>query len=109
MLERLGYRVLLAEDGRQAVALLEQHGPSVALVLLDMAMPHLNGEEAFREMRRLRPDIRVVLTSGYSASDATARFVGKGLAGFLQKPFRLDALRSVVQAAVGQGSGAPVT
>ena len=105
MLERLGYRVLIAEDGQQAVALLERHGASVVLVLLDMAMPHLDGVEAFREMRRLRPDIRVVLTSGYSESEATSRFAGKGLAGFLQKPFRLDALRTVMQAAVADTSG----
>jgi two-component system cell cycle sensor histidine kinase/response regulator CckA len=105
MLERLGYRVLIAEDGQQAVALLERHGASVVLVLLDMAMPHLDGVEAFREMRRLRPDIRVVLTSGYSESEATSRFAGKGLAGFLQKPFRLDALRTVMQAAVAETSG----
>jgi PAS domain S-box-containing protein len=100
MLQRLGFEVLLAEDGREAVRKFEKHGESLVLVLLDMTMPHLDGAETFRELRRLRPDVKVVLTSGYTEAEATGRFSGKGLAGFVQKPFRLNALRVAVQNAL---------
>ncbi len=100
MLQRLGFEVLLANDGREAVHLFEEHGESLTLVLLDMTMPFLDGAEAFRELRRIRPDIKVVLASGYTEAQATSRFCGKGLAGFVQKPFRLDTLRSALKEAL---------
>lgn len=88
ILGRLGYEVLLAEDGRQGVEFYRARREEIAAVLLDMTMPTMNGEEAYRELRRVNPAVRVLLTSGYSESDATDRFVGKGLAGFIQKPYR---------------------
>jgi two-component system, cell cycle sensor histidine kinase and response regulator CckA len=57
-----------------------------------MTMPELGGDETFRELRRIRPDVRVLLSSGYSEGEAMYRFTGKGLAGFLQKPYRPQAL-----------------
>jgi two-component system, cell cycle sensor histidine kinase and response regulator CckA len=93
LLESLGFRVLLAPDGREGVRMFREHAADITLVILDMTMPHMNGEEAFTEMRRIRGDARVLLVSGYSEEDATSRFAGKGLAGFLQKPFRTDELR----------------
>lgn len=53
-------------------------------------LPHLDGEETFRELRRLQPNVRVLLMSGYNEQDAIARFVGKGLARFIQKPFNIE-------------------
>jgi DNA-binding NtrC family response regulator len=53
----------------------------------------MDGEEAFRSMRRLHPGVRVILCSGYNERDATQRFAGKGLAGFIQKPYNMTALR----------------
>ena len=100
MLERLGFEVLLAEDGEQAVRLMREQHDRIVVVILDLTMPGLSGEEAFREMRRIRPDVRVILTSGYNEQDTTARFAGKGLAGFLQKPFQLALLRDRVRAVV---------
>ena len=64
----------------------------IVVVLLDLTMPHLDGEETFRELRRLRPDVRVILSSGYNEQETTDRFAGKGLAGFLQKPYGLRPL-----------------
>lgn len=87
ILESCGFRVLTANDGRIGVDLFREKADEIDLVLLDMTMPHMDGEEAFREMRKIRSDVRVVLTSGYSEQDATGRFAGKGLAGFIQKPF----------------------
>ncbi|HLP30839.1 MAG TPA: response regulator, partial [Geothrix sp.] len=86
-LELKGFQVLEAEDGRRAVELVREHGPEVGVVLLDMTMPHMDGEAAFREMRHLQPDLRVILSSGYNELEAMGRFMGKGLKGFIQKPY----------------------
>lgn len=87
VLRQSGFRVLMASNGSEAVRMYAEHADEVVAVLLDMTMPKLSGEEVFRELRRLRPDVRVVLSSGYNEQDAMAHFVGKGLAGFLQKPW----------------------
>jgi len=104
MLEHLGFRVLAAEDGAQGLELFREHAHEIAVVILDMTMPKLSGEEVYREMRRLDPDARVVLISGYNEQEATNRFAGKGLAGFLQKPFQLAALRDKLRAVIGAPS-----
>ncbi len=99
-LEKCGFGVLTAVDGRECTEIFRENAGRIDLVLLDMTMPHLNGEEAFRELRRIRPDIRVILSSGYNEMDAAGRFSGKGLAGFIQKPYRpvdlIAKVRSVV-------------
>ena len=86
-LERQGYQVLLAENGREAVELLRGRGPEVSLVLLDLTMPVLGGEEALRELRRVRPDVKIVLSSGFNEAEAIQRFAGQRLSGFIQKPY----------------------
>jgi PAS domain S-box-containing protein len=91
--ERLGHEALEAADGEAALVLFRQR-PEIACVLLDLTMPRLGGLETFREMRRLRPGVRVILASGYSEVDAVQRFVGEGLAGFVQKPFRMADLKA---------------
>ncbi|HAS84119.1 MAG TPA: histidine kinase, partial [Verrucomicrobia bacterium] len=95
-LRHLGLDVLTAEDGRQAVAIYRERRADIDLVLLDLIMPHMNGEEAYRELRQIAPDVRVILASGYSESDIASRFAGKGLAGCLQKPYTLTNLRSLL-------------
>jgi PAS domain S-box-containing protein len=89
MLERHGFSVITAKDGRDAVKVFQKRAPELAAVVLDMTMPHMGGEETFQKMLEIRPDIQVVLASGYTEQEATAHFVGKGLAGFIQKPFQL--------------------
>ncbi len=91
-LERAGMQVLTAADGREGVMLFKKFADVIDVVLLDMTMPGLNGEEAYREMRLCRPGVRVILSSGYTEADATSRFAGKGLAGFIQKPYRQSEL-----------------
>ena len=86
-LETVGFKVLTAPDGREALKIFKRHKDKISLVLLDMTMPHMDGQETFRELRRLKPDVRVILSSGYNEQEATNGFVGKGLAGFLQKPY----------------------
>ena len=88
MLERAGFTVLTAPDGPQAVELFRQHADEIACVLLDLTMPHMDGEETFHELRRIRDDVRVIMSSGYNEQEVAQRFAGQGLAGFIQKPYR---------------------
>ena len=94
MLEAMGFTVITANDGREAVERFRAEGAGIRAVLLDLTMPHLDGEGAFRELRLLRPEVRVLLMSGYNEHEAMNRFIGKGLAGFLQKPFKTENLRA---------------
>jgi CheY-like chemotaxis protein len=89
LLESLGFRTLLASDGIEALAVYRKHRAQIVCVLTDLTMPTLDGEETFRELRRIDPGVRVLLMSGYNEQDAIARFIGKGVAGFIQKPFTL--------------------
>jgi DNA-binding NarL/FixJ family response regulator len=71
-------------------------------------MPEMDGAETFGELRRIRPEVRVLLMSGFNEQDAVSRFAGKGLAGFLQKPFKPDALQSKLRAVLdGKGNPPP--
>lgn len=107
MLERCGLTVLLAKDGREGVEVFRAHREELDLVLLDMTMPVMGGEEAYREIRRLNPDAKVLLMSGYTESETTERFAGKGLAGFLQKPFKWEHLEKRLQELLDGETDAP--
>ncbi len=98
VLEGAGFGVITACDGLSAIAQFQASPVKVGGVLLDMTMPKMGGEEAFRELRRLDPGIQVLLSSGYNEQDATSRFAGRGLAGFLQKPYTADQLIQSVRA-----------
>jgi CheY-like chemotaxis protein len=101
MLERMGFQVLCVNDGREALAAFRAHAAEIVCVLLDLTMPQLDGEQVFREIRRMQPDASVILTSGYDESDITQRFAGEGLAGFIQKPYRSDSLRAKLREILG--------
>ncbi|MBU1626861.1 response regulator, partial [bacterium] len=88
ILEKFGFKVLTARDGKEGVEVFEEFKDEIILVILDMTMPRLSGEEAFMEMRKIKSDVRVILSSGYKEKEATCHFAGKGLAGFIQKPYR---------------------
>ncbi|WP_310571044.1 response regulator [Gemmatimonas sp.] len=113
MLERMGYEVVLAADGREGVAAFKSIADRTPVVLLDLTMPHLDGAAAFREMRRIDPDVRVVLMSGYNEHAVAPQFAGKGLEGFVQKPFQYDELQATMKrvtagdAVSRYGGGAP--
>ena len=104
LLEYFGFRVLQAVDGRHGAEEFRKHASEVVVVILDMTMPEMNGEETFREIRRVRADVPVILTSGYNEIEATRRFTAKGLAGFLQKPFTPKELTQKLSLALKPGS-----
>lgn len=100
MAERTGFSVLTATNGRDAIDLFQHHAHELSCVLMDLTMPHMDGDDAFQEMHRINPHVPIILSSGYNQQDVTQRLVGRGLAGFLQKPYPLaqfvDALRKAV-------------
>jgi len=98
MLALLGFATVVAGDGRRALDVYRERRKDIACVLLDLTMPHMDGEEAYRELRRLDPDVRVILSSGYTEQDVTRRFQDVGLAGFIQKPYLFAALRDTLRA-----------
>lgn len=96
MLKELGFATVTANDGREAVEIFRSM-PDISFVILDLTMPHMDGEQCFRELRQLKPDIKVIMSSGYNEQEVTQKFVGKGLAGFIQKPYRLSTLQEVIK------------
>jgi two-component system, cell cycle sensor histidine kinase and response regulator CckA len=97
MLERIGFSVVTAADGSEAIARFRERADDIICAIVDLTMPHVDGAETFRELRRMRPGVRVILSSGYNEQDVTQRFVGKGLAGFIQKPYQLNTLVAVLK------------
>lgn len=100
LLQRLGFTVLIAAGGREALTVFQQHADDIVCVLLDRTMPDLDGEQTFRELRRLRPTVKVILCSGYNRQEATRALAGEGLTGFLQKPYQFAALREKLREAL---------
>ncbi len=101
-LERSGWRVLLAENGAGAVRTFEEHQAEITLVILDMAMPVMGGEEALRRMKAIRRDVPVIISSGYGEDEASRVFAAKDLAGFLQKPYTANELMEAIAVVLGR-------
>ena len=97
LLESMGFTVITAEDGEAAIARFLEHLDRLRLVILDQTMPRMSGADAFRAIRRLRPDLPVILSSGYSEEEVGDALQAEGLDGFLQKPYRLADLEGVVR------------
>ena len=100
MLEKWGYRVHTAMDGASATSLLGAAPDEIDLAIVDMVMPGLTGTETVAALRRLAPEIRVLICSGYHEVEAANAFVGHSVSGFLQKPFTAAQLSSTVRAAL---------
>ncbi len=92
MLERCGFTVLTASDGHEALDVYRKHVADIVCVILDLTMPRMDGEETFRNLRIIDSGVRVIMSSGYNEQEVTARFAGKGLVGFIQKPYRFEEL-----------------
>ncbi len=97
MLRQLGFEVILAQDGAEAVDLYRRHSDHIACTILDLTMPHMDGVEAFREMRQIKPNALILIASGYSAQDLTERFSDQGVSGFMLKPYSLTELTRILR------------
>ena len=95
-LEHAGMTVLKAASGAVGVELYRQQRADIDLVLLDLSMPRMSGEETLRHLREIDPEARILLTSGYNEADVARRFVGRPFAGFIKKPYQPDTLARTV-------------
>jgi PAS domain S-box-containing protein len=100
MLERIGFEVLAAADGRQALEIFRVHQDRIRCVLLDLTMPQMDGGETLIELRRIAPNLPVILSSGFSEQKISDRFKNQDLSGFLQKPYQQVDLRAALKKAL---------
>ena len=89
MLERLGYKVVVATGGNEAIKLLKTIRQQVDLIILDMIMPDMSGAETFNRLRAIKPDVKILLSSGYSLNGQASEIMQRGCNGFIQKPFNV--------------------
>ncbi|MCK4282965.1 MAG: response regulator [Candidatus Brocadiae bacterium] len=101
-LQRCGFEVLTAADGQEGVRVFREHADEIVAVILDLTMPHMSGEQAFTALRRVRKDVPIILASGYAQEEVICRFAGKGVAGFVRKPYEPQALLAKVREALGE-------
>jgi PAS domain S-box-containing protein len=100
MLRTLGYEVTTAVDGAEGVEAYRREAGGIDLVILDMVMPNMSGRDCFRRIREIRPDVRAVLSTGYSLEGVVEETMREGIRGFIQKPYRLEQLARVVEDAM---------
>ncbi len=103
MLEKLGYRVFCASSGQEALTCFERHGEQIDLTILDMVLPDMSGGEIFDRLKARRPDLRVLLASGYSVDEQAREVLARGGSGFIQKPFSLEVLSRKLREVLGGG------
>ena len=101
MIEALGHRVLRARSGHEALHVYGEHGSGIDLVILDMIMPDLSGGKTFDRLKEMDPNVRVLLSSGYSIDGEASEILDRGCSGFIQKPFRLSDLSDALTEVMG--------
>ena len=106
MLEKMGYTVIKACCGNDAVRVFTDFRQQIDLVILDLIMPDIGGGEVFDRLRTIRPDIKVLLASGYSMGDAAA-IISRGCNGFIQKPFGMEKLSHAIREVLDNGHHQP--
>ena len=97
MLARLGYSVLTAKNGLEAVDIYRENQNTIGLVILDIIMPGLEASETCDKLRALNPAIKVLLSSGYSLDQETKAIMDRGCSGFIQKPFNMKILEDKIE------------
>lgn len=92
MIETLGYDVMVARNGKEAIEVYKKNGYEIDIIILDMIMPEMGGEETYSCLKKNNPEIKVLLSSGYSIDGQAERIMEQGCSGFIQKPFNLKHL-----------------
>ncbi len=103
LLEAMGYRVLLARHGKKAIEVYKKHQDEIDLVLLDMVMPNMGGGETYDRMKEINPDIKVLLSSGFSIDGEATEILERGCNGFIQKPFTIKDLCGKIEKILEKG------
>jgi len=104
MLETAGFDVLTAENGYEAIEMYRKNADVIVCVVLDLTMPHMDGIKVFEQMRSIRDDVCVVLTSGYSEEEISKRYAGTGIAAFIHKPYLFSTLKAKLHEALRKQS-----
>jgi PAS domain S-box-containing protein len=105
LMGQLGYRVFVAGSGQEALAVYAEKGDAIDIVVLDMILPGMSGEETYSRLKKVNPDVRVLLCSGYSLDDRAKKILTLGCDGFIQKPFRMENLSRKIQDIIYGGHG----
>ena len=92
VLEKLGYEVLTAKSGKEAIEIYRINQKKIDMVILDMVMPEMGGGDTYDKLRAVNPDIKVLLSSGYSIDGQAGKILSSGCDGFIQKPFDIKIL-----------------
>jgi CheY-like chemotaxis protein len=101
LLQRLGYKVLVAGDGKAAEEVYRTNKDSIDMVILDMVMPGIGGGETYEKLKNINPDVKVLLSSGYSLNGEAKEILNRGCSGFIQKPFNLEGLSRKIHEILG--------
>lgn len=102
VLERQGFRIVIARDGEEALDIYRREGGGIDLILLDYIMPRMNGMQVFKEMQQLNPAVRVVFSSGYHTDHDVDQLLAAGAKGFVAKPYRSQDLVNSIRQVLGQ-------
>ena len=92
ILQKLGYEVLTARHGMEAIEVYQQNRQEVAMVILDLIMPQMSGGETYDRLKEIDPQVKVLLSSGYSIDGQATEILNRGCDGFIQKPFSMENL-----------------
>jgi PAS domain S-box-containing protein len=103
-LKRFGYTVLTAANGQEAVDIFRLHADEITAVLLDLTMPIMSGEDAFLQIRQIRPQVPVIVSSGYNQVEAVRRFTSESFAAFIQKPYTAIQLARTLKRVLGKAN-----
>jgi CheY-like chemotaxis protein len=101
-LKTLGYSVLTARDGFEALETYERNKESIDLAVIDMIMPGMNGRELFDQLRRIEPSLRALVSTGYSLEGEVSDLIGRGCKGYIQKPFSIRVLAKEIRRILDQ-------
>ncbi|PKN66809.1 MAG: oxidoreductase, partial [Deltaproteobacteria bacterium HGW-Deltaproteobacteria-10] len=97
MLESLGYHVYLAGSGQEALAVYMEKCRKIDLIILDMILPGISGSDTYDRLREINPEVKVLLSSGYSVEGQATKILERGCQGFIQKPVRMNSLAQKVR------------
>jgi len=101
LLKELGYSVITAENGPKAIEIFEKQHEDIDLVVLDMIMPGVTGGQVFDRLRKIDPEARILLSSGYSINGEATEILDRGCDGFIQKPFRIEVFSRKIREILG--------
>jgi len=100
MLESLGYAVVVRQDGISGIEYYKDHHKEIDAIVVDMIMPRMGGGDCVKFLKKLNPNARILISSGYSLVTDTQQIISKGIAGYIQKPFEINELSQALHEAL---------